>query len=442
MNMAAHFFREQTMFKTISTLGLAAAIASSAIAAEQWQTSWYAAPQPGWDAGFALPTNMPPALHDQTVRESLRLSAGGRRVRVVLSNRYGTEPLVIGEARLARTVAGAADSAPLSFGGTRSVTVAPGRQAVSDALDFSVQPLERLSVSTYFPQRTLPSTFHWGAQQTAYIATGNQTAARQLARAEALHGRVFLSAVHVSDGEAATHSASAAAAGGGSCAAAGRGWAGGTVVALGDSITDGNGSTPDQDRRWPDYLARLAAPRGMGVANAGISGARMLGDRMGERAAARFEQDVLGQPGVDSVIIALGINDIGWPASAFAPHDPAMEPDTLIAGYRKLIERARASKVRVIGATMAPFENALQGTPLSDHYSPAKDAVRRKVNDWIRSSGAFDAVVDFDAVLRDPAQPSRLLPAFDSGDHLHPGDAGYEAMARAAYATLERCRAD
>jgi hypothetical protein len=137
MNMAAHFFREQTMFKTISTLGLAAAIASSAMAAEQWQTSWYAAPQPGWDAGFALPTNMPPALHDQTVRESLRLSAGGRRVRVVLSNRYGTEPLVIGEARLARTVAGAADSAPLSFGGTRSVTVAPGRQAVSDALDFS-----------------------------------------------------------------------------------------------------------------------------------------------------------------------------------------------------------------------------------------------------------------------------------------------------------------
>jgi lysophospholipase L1-like esterase len=408
------------MFKTISTLALAAAVATSAAASEQWQASWYAAPQPGWDAGFALPTNMPAGLQDQTVRETLRLSAGGQRVRVVLSNRYGLEPLVIGEARLARVRTGATEGALLSFGGKPSVTVAPGRQAVSDALDVSVRPLERLSVSTYFPQRAVPSTFHWGAQQTGYIAAGNQTAARELSGAEALHGRVFLSAVHVSGGTAA----------------AGAGTVPGTVVTLGDSITDGNGSTPDQDRRWPDYLAALAAARGMGVANAGISGARVLADRMGERAAARFEQDVLAQPGVRSVIIALGINDIGWPGSAFAPHDPAMEAETLIAGYRKLIDRARERKLRVIGATMAPFENALQGTPLSDHYSPAKDAVRRKVNDWIRASGAFDAVVDFDAVLRDPAHPSRLLPAFDSGDHLHPGDAGYEAMAKAAYDVL------
>jgi lysophospholipase L1-like esterase len=163
---------------------------------------------------------------------------------------------------------------------------------------------------------------------------------------------VFLSALHVSG-------------------AAGRATDGGTVVALGDSITDGNGSTPDQDRRWPDFLARLTATRGIGVANAGISGARVLADGMGERAAARFEQDVLAQPGVRSVIIALGINDIGWPGSAFAPHDTAMAADALIAGYRKLIARAKANQVRVIGATMTPFENALQGTPLSDHYSPA-----------------------------------------------------------------------
>ncbi|WP_228895030.1 SGNH/GDSL hydrolase family protein [Pseudoduganella aquatica] len=413
------------MLKTLTTIGFAAAVALPAVAEEQWQTSWYAAPQPGWDAGFALPTNIPLSLQDQTVRETLRLSAGGQRVRVVLSNRYGTEPLVIGEARLARAAAGAAAGAShaitaapagvLTFGGQRSVTVPPGQQAVSDALDFSVRPLERLSVSTYFPQRTLPSTFHWGAQQTGFIASGNQTAAQQLPGAETLQGRLFLTAVHVSGGAD-----------------------GGTVVALGDSITDGNGSTPDHDRRWPDYLARLAVARGANasVANAGISGARVLADRMGERAAARFEQDVLAQPGVRSVIVALGINDIGWPASAFAPHDPAMEAEMLIAGYRKLIERAHANKVKVIGATMAPFENALQGTPLSDHYSPAKDAVRRQVNDWIRSSGAFDGVVDFDAVLRDPARPSRLLPAFDSGDHLHPGDAGYEAMAKAAYQVL------
>jgi lysophospholipase L1-like esterase len=358
---------------------------------------------------------------------------GGQRVRVVLSNRYGTEPLVIGEAQLARSAGNAAGGASsaiagapagiLTFGGRRSVTVAPGQQAVSDALDFSVRALERLSVSTYFPQRAAPSTFHWGAQQTAFVGRGNQAGARQLSEAAPLQGRVFLSAIHVSGGAPATARETAMA-------------TGGTVVAFGDSLTDGNGSTPDHDRRWPDYLARLAAARGIGVANAGISGARVLGDRMGERAAARFEHDVLAQPGVRSVIIALGINDIGWPASGFAPHDPAMQAETLIAGYRKLIERARERKVKVVGATMAPFENALQGTPLSDHYSLAKDAVRRQVNDWIRGSGAFDAVADFDAVLRDPAHPSRMLPAYDSGDHLHPGDAGYEAMAKAAYEAL------
>eukprot|EP01034_Spumella_vulgaris_P037048 gene37048-45699_t len=351
------------MFKTLTAISLAAAIASSATAAEQWQTSWYAAPQPGWDSTFALPTNMPLNLQDQTVRETLRLSVGGQRVRVVLSNRYGAEPLVIGEAQLARSAssgAGGASStilaAPagiLTFGGKRAITVAPGQQAVSDALDFRVQALERLSVSTYFPQRAVPSTFHWGAQQTAFADSGNQAAARQLAGAAPLHGRVFLSAVHVSGGEAAAVASTAAA-------AAGQG-RGGTVVAFGDSITDGNGSTPDHDRRWPDYLARLTAARGIGVANAGISGARVLADRMGERAAARFEQDVLAQPGVRSVIIALGINDIGWPASGFAPHDPAMAAETLIAGYRKLIERAREHKVKAIGATMTPFENALQG---------------------------------------------------------------------------------
>ncbi|SFU27876.1 SGNH/GDSL hydrolase family protein [Pseudoduganella namucuonensis] len=421
------------MFKSIAALGCAAALALPA-AAQQWRTSWYAAPQPVWDAGFALPTGVPVSLRDQTVRETLRLSTGGERLRVVLSNRYGLEPLVIGEARVSRAPAedarpatrggGAAASggiapdaqAPLTFGGSRSVTIAPGREAVSDALDFRARPLERLSVSTYFPERAAVTTFHWGAQQTGFVASGNVTAEADMAGATELKGRVFLSAVQVEAPRGAL------------------------VVTLGDSITDGNGSTPDRDRRWPDYLAARLAPRGVAVANAGISGARVLADGMGERAAARFERDVLSQPGVTAVVIALGINDIGWPGSAFAPHDPAMDAATLAAGYMKLIARARERKVMVIGATMAPFENALQGTPLADHYSPAKDAVRRKVNDWIRDSGAFDAVVDFDKVLRDPRRPARLLPAYDSGDHLHPGDAGYEAMAAAAARLLAPAR--
>ena len=203
-----------------------------------------------------------------------------------------------------------------------------------------------------------------------------------------------------------------------------------TIIALGDSITDGNGSTPDANRRWPDLLAQRLP--GVAVVNAGISGARLLGDKMGQNALARFGQDVLAHPGSKTVIVLLGINDIGWPGSPFAPGDPAVNADQLIAGYRQLIALARLHQVRIVGATLPPFEGALAGTPFAGHYSRDKDEVRQAVNHWLRTAGAFDAVVDFDAVLRDPAHPARLLPAYDSGDHLHPGDAGYQAMAAAA----------
>jgi lysophospholipase L1-like esterase len=203
------------------------------------------------------------------------------------------------------------------------------------------------------------------------------------------------------------------------------------VVAFGDSLTDGNGSTPGANRRWPDFLARRLAPQGVGVANAGISGARVWGDKMGVNAMARFDADVLSQPGVRTVVMMLGINDIGWPDSGFAPDDAPMTAARLTEGYRQLAEAARLRGVRIVGGTIAPYEGSLHGTPLSGHYNPAKDAVRREVNRWIRESGVFDAVVDFDAVLRDPAHPARLLPAYDSGDNLHPNDAGYQAMAQA-----------
>jgi len=205
----------------------------------------------------------------------------------------------------------------------------------------------------------------------------------------------------------------------------------GSVVVLGDSLTDGNGSTPGTDRRWPDALAERLVPRGLAVQNAGISGARLLRDGMGDSASARLDREVFATPGVRAVIVALGTNDIGWPGGPFSPDEAPMTAERLAAGYRQLVERAHVHGVRVIGTTVPPFESALQGTPLEGHHSPAKDRVRQAVNEWIRTSGTFDAVVDFDAVLRDPAQPSRLRPAFDSGDHLHPGDTGYRAMAGA-----------
>lgn len=400
--------------KTLIHCLLAAALtlAASAHAAERsWTTTWYASPQATWGPDFPLPTAVPATLARQTVRENARISVGGTRVRIVLTNRFGGEPIAIGEASVAR--AGKADGAAraLTFGGRRSATIAAGAPLISDPVDMPVGALDKLTVSVYLPLATPLTTFHWGAQQSATITDGNTTQATDSLAprgARTMQGRALLSAILVET-------------------RAGKG----ALVALGDSITDGNGSTPGRDRRWPDYLAARLGADGVAVVNAGISGARLLGDVMGANAAARFETDVLSQPGVATVVVLLGINDIGWPQSAFAPHEPPMRAERMIAVYRQLIAQARVRGVRIVGATLPPFEGALQGTPFDGYHTPAKDAVRREVNQWIRDGGEFDAVVDFDRVLRDPARPARLLARYDSGDHLHPGDAGYEAMAEA-----------
>lgn len=379
----------------------------------RWITSWMASPQPAWGPDFILPTGVPAHVADQSIREVVQLSAGGKTLRLLLSNRYGDKPLEIGEVRVATSLGGAATVAGsdriVTFGGQRALSVPPGASAFSDAVAIDASPLSSLAVTVYFPGKTALSTFHWGSQQTGYLASGNATAAQALPRAIPFQGRAFVSAVQVEAG------------------AGSRG-----VVALGDSITDGNGSTANRNRRWPDYLARRLGGSGVAVANAGISGARLLRDGMGVGALARFDDDVLDQPGVTSVVVALGVNDICWPGTPFAPTEAVPAAAELIDGYRRLIAAAHARHVRIVGATITPFEGALPDTPFAGLYAtPAKEALRQQVNGWIRSSGAFDAVADFDAVLRDPAHPARLLARFDSGDHLHPGDAGYAAIAGA-----------
>lgn len=399
----------------LSALGAPAAAAPAAgpqPTQPGWSASWTASPQPVWEAGFALPTNIPASLSNQTVRQVARLSLGGKRARVVLSNEYGVTPLTVGAAHIALAGAGAATVAGsdrmLTFGGRQAVTIAPGAPALSDPVDLTLAPLAQVAVSIFLPQSTPLATFHWDGKQTAYIAPGNLAAAPQIKMGETVEARLFLSAILVDAAPAAR-----------------------VVAAFGDSITDGAGSTANQNQRWPDLLAQRLATQNVAVINAGISGARVLSDKMGVNALARFERDVLDQPGVDTVIVLMGINDIAWPGSSFTPQEPALAEERLIDGYRQLIARARLRHVRIVGATLTPFEGALQDSELKSYYSASKEKTRQAVNRWIRGSGEFDAVIDFDAVVRDPRHPRRFLPAFDSGDHLHPGDRGYRAMAEA-----------
>ncbi|MCI1053739.1 SGNH/GDSL hydrolase family protein [Stenotrophomonas maltophilia] len=390
---------------TATTL-LALSGVARAASAPHWVASWQASPQPVWGADFLFPTLVPATLHDQTFRQTARISLGGPRLRVRLSNAYGTQPLRIGAASVAAR-AGATPQ-PLSFDGQPGVLIGPGQERLSDPLSLATDDRQALQVSIFVPGPTPVQTFHWEGRQTSWTAPGDQSRAQALSAASSTTARLFLAGIEV---EAAARARS--------------------VVVIGDSITDGATASLDQDQRWTDHLAARLAPRGIAVVNAGISGGRLLRDGMGESVLARLQRDALDQPGVASVIVLIGINDISWPGTAFARNQARPALAELQAGYRALAEQARGRGIRIVGATLTPFDGALPGTPLADYYHPDKDALRRQLNAWLRTDSPFDAVIDLDAALRDPADPSRMAAAYDSGDHLHPGDAGNRAMAEA-----------
>jgi lysophospholipase L1-like esterase len=375
-----------------------------------WVGTWTASPQPTWGPDFAFSTGIPPTVHDQTFRQVVRISLGGSRIRFIFSNAYGDTPLKIGAASVAlpgRSGAASADAIHrITFGGQDGIVVPPGAPAISDPVDMTVGDATKLIVSSWLPDETPLKTFHWDGRETAWFASGDLTRAAAIPTKDKTYARILLSEVLVDTPN------------------------NGTVIVIGDSITDGNGATVDADARWPDFLAKRLASRRVAVLNAGISGARLLQDRMGVNAVARLDRDVFAQPNVKAVILLVGINDISWPGTAFARGQSLPSADAMIAQYRQFIALAHTRNVRAIGATLTPFEGALTGTPLGDYYDAEKDALRRQINRWIRESGEFDAVVDFDELLRDPTRPARLVPAFDSGDHLHPGDKGNAAMAK------------
>jgi lysophospholipase L1-like esterase len=378
----------------------------------KWVGSWGASPLPPSPGAGPFPAT--PSFSDQTVRQIVRLSAGGERVRLRLTNEYGGKAITIGAARVA--LADGADKLKagtehaVTFDGRASATIPAGAPLLSDPIDLKVGDLAALSVSLYLQGDTGPCTCHGVGMQDAYVSAQGDHTQGTFAAAQTIQMRAFLSGVEVLAPRAQA------------------------IVVLGDSISDGVGSTAGANRRWPDLFAeRLSARAGgtrFGVVNHGISGNQVLADGAGQSALARFDRDALSVPGLTHVIVFEGVNDLGLgygkldgPIAALMPR-PAIKPtrDAMIAGYRQLIARAHAKGVKIYGATIAPYEGAA-------YYSAEGEAVRKAINDWIRTSKEFDGVLDFDAAFRDPAKPTQMKDAFQAGDHLHGSDAGYRAVA-------------
>jgi lysophospholipase L1-like esterase len=390
----------------LSALLFACQLADAQVA--NWIGSWTASPQ-------APRGVIPTSFSDRTIRQIVRLSVGGHKVRLRLSNEFGQRPLLIGAASIALAGDGAGVATgslrAVTFGGSKSVIIPPGAPALSDPVELTVAALSDLAVSLYLPSATDLATVHVAGLQTAYVsASGDYTGSAEFPVVDRFANRFFLTSVMVEPTTPVR-----------------------AIVAFGDSITDGTASTVNANHRWPDVLARRLKDAGIGLAvlNQGIAGNRVLSDGAGVSALARYERDVLSLPAVSHVIILVGINDIGFPGTAIEPNGIVRTADEIIAGYKQLIERAHLRGLKVIGSPLTPFENALANGPNVGYFSPDKEAKRQAVNNWIRTNKDFDAIVDFDAVVADSAHPAAIASAFDSGDHLHPNDAGYKAMADA-----------
>jgi lysophospholipase L1-like esterase len=409
-------------FQFASGLLIALGLCSIGHTAE-WVQTWGAAPQPPTPAMGPFPAT--PSFENATIRQVVRVSIGGSRVRIRFTNEYGAKPLVIGAASVALadekgTVQPSLER-KVMFDGKPSVIIPGGAPFLSDPIDLPVGNLATLSISIYLPEATGTCTCHATGMQNAFVSEAGDYTDKPFSPQQTIQSRAFLSGVEVELVRGAR-----------------------AVVVLGDSISDGLGSTVDANRRWPDLLAdRLDAKAkpGWGVVNMGITGNRVLADGAGQSALARFDRDVLAVPGARVLVIFEGVNDLGLSyghfegpmAEVFKKMMPAHQvtADSLIAAYRQLIARAHAGGLKVLVATITPYGGAA-------YYSDEGEAVRQAVNTWIRTGREFDGVLDFDKAIRDPANPTQIRDGFHPGDHLHGTDSAYAAMAAAVDISLLR----
>ena len=373
--------------------------------AEYWVGTWACSPQLG-DPGNAPPA---PGFADSTLRQIVHVSVGGRQLRIRISNAYGANELTIPGVHIARAKEGSAifpgSDKPITFHGRLSVTIPAGALIYSDPVDFDLKPLSDLAITIRFAGVPEGITTHPGSRTTSYLQPGDAMAATEMPDAAAVEHWYYINGVDVR-----TEVPSSA------------------MVALGDSITDGRNSKTNENGRWTDYLARrLQAARRtaqVAVLNQGIGGNRLLHDGLGPNALARFDRDVIAQNGVRWLILLEGINDLGTAKNARERGERAATIEDIVGAYEQIILQAHMHNIRVMGGTIMACEG-------SSYYTPELETARQAINRWIRTNGKLDGVVDFDAVTRDRDHPSRLSEKFDSGDHLHPGDAGYQAMANA-----------
>ncbi len=395
-------------FVTKLALNGLAALAFSAPAQAEWVASWTASPHAplGSEGPFAAAS-----YDDVTISQVIRLSEGGSQLRVRFTNRYGETPLAIGAARIFRIDAAgneiAGSSRPLTFGRTEGATIPRGSPFVSDTVDLATEDFDRVKVEFYLPEETGPCTCHLTGLDTLAVSPPGNHVGEAWEPVSTAQYRAFVSVVEVDSDDAL-----------------------GTIVAYGDSITDGVGSTPGANRRWPDVLAERLEEAGLeyAVANAGISGNRVLSPGMGESALARLDEDVLSLPNVTHMIVFVGVNDIGNRYGPQRPGFPGLDLDQpdidvaqMIAGYNQIIARARAEGIAVIGAPIGPYKGAA-------YWSAEGEAARQEINDWIVNSGAFDAVVRLDTAFADPADPEQMREGYHMGDFLHGSDEGLRAV--------------
>lgn len=371
-------------------------------ASMEWVGTWSTSQQ------LTEPRNMPPkpGLSGSTLRQVVHVSLGGDQLRMRLSNEFGTEPVSINAIHIAASTGSSAiksdtDQA-IEFDGRSAITMSPGEAALSDPFSFDLEPMSNVAITLYIEEISSDVTGHPGSRTTSYIQTGDHVSATEMAEAAQTDHWYLIDAIDVMAPDSAA-----------------------AVATLGNSITDGRGSGTNEQNRWPDELSRRLQnnPRTQHVAvlNQGIGGNCVLRDCLGPAALSRFQRDVLNQTGVRWLIILEGINDIGQAQDAEEAEQVAQD---LIEAYQKMIKQAHSQDIKVFGATLMPFGGSF-------YDGPEREEARQTVNDWIRTSGAFDAVVDLDKALRDPDNPSQLLTAADTGDHLHPNETGHRLMAEA-----------